>query len=202
MFVLSSLSHILRLPPDLLNLPLEVSIRCQLEKLFVDKVIAKLGLCVSVYDLRKIKGGFIDAGRGAPTYEVEFRVVVFRPFVGEVISAKLKHQDETGLVLTLGFFDDIYVPAAYMQQPSTYKLDSATNQNLWFWLSDYGEFVIDGDEEIRFQVQSVNYPPLPLEVPENSKPFAPMVVTGSICGDGLGLFSWWVDENEEEEEEQ
>ncbi|KAL9663691.1 hypothetical protein QQ045_019082 [Rhodiola kirilowii] len=112
------------------------------------------------------------------SYEVEFRVIMFRPFVGEVISAKLKHQDETGLVLTLGFFDDIIVPAAYMQVPSTYKLDSATGQKLWFWVCEHGEFVIDGFDEIRFQVQSVSYPPLPLEVPENSKPFAPMVITG------------------------
>ncbi|CAM8878521.1 unnamed protein product [Rhodiola kirilowii] len=207
MFFLSLLSHTLRLPPDLLDLPLDVSIRRHLEKIFLDKVIAKLGLCVSVYDLRKINGGFIDPARGAPTYEVEFRVIMFRPFVGEVISAKLKHQDETGLVLTLGFFDDIIVPAAYMQNPSTYKLDSATGQKLWFWVCEHGEFVIDGFDEIRFQVQSVSYPPLPLEVPENSKPFAPMVITGSISEDGLGPLNWWGDDNEaveeaEEEEEQ
>ncbi|CAM8885901.1 unnamed protein product [Rhodiola kirilowii] len=75
---------------------------------------------------------------------------MFRPFVGEVISAKLKHQDETGLVLTLGFFDDddIIVPAAYMQVPSTYKLDSAMGQKLRFWVCEHGEFVIDGFDEI------------------------------------------------------
>uniref|UniRef100_A0A7N0R8C7 DNA-directed RNA polymerase subunit n=1 Tax=Kalanchoe fedtschenkoi TaxID=63787 RepID=A0A7N0R8C7_KALFE len=126
MFVFSLLSHRLRLPLDLPNLSPEVYFRSQLEMLFLDKVISKLGLCVSVHELRKIEGGFIEVGQGWPTYEIEFRVIIFCPFVGEVIPAKLKHQDETGLVLTLGFFDDIHVPAAYMQQPSIYKFDSDT----------------------------------------------------------------------------
>lgn len=34
------------------------------------KVIPKLGLCVSVYDIRSITGGLIFPGDGAPTYTV------------------------------------------------------------------------------------------------------------------------------------
>lgn len=34
-------------------------------------------------------------------------------------------------------------------------------------------------QTIRFRVQSVNYPSIPLEQPKDAKPFAPMVITVS-----------------------
>ncbi|KAH0902566.1 hypothetical protein HID58_042069, partial [Brassica napus] len=44
----------------------------------------------SFFDLglnRSVEGGFVLPGDGAATYKVGFRIVVFRPFVGEVIAA-------------------------------------------------------------------------------------------------------------------
>ena len=103
MFYLSLIEHTLRLPPQLLGLPLNEAIKGELESLFVDKVrgfsiafafsfcycefrvfkrlkencvvmqvIANLGLCVSVYDIRSIDGGFVFPGDGASTYTVYF----------------------------------------------------------------------------------------------------------------------------------
>jgi len=62
-------------------------------------------------------------------------MVVFRPFISEVIVAKVKSSDEDGircsymtiqgptpftytLLVTMGFFDDIYIPAVYLPQPA------------------------------------------------------------------------------------
>jgi len=62
-------------------------------------------------------------------------MVVFRPFISEVIVAKVKSSDEDGircscmtiqgpmpftytLPVTMGFFDDIYIPAVYLPQPA------------------------------------------------------------------------------------
>ncbi|CBI17939.3 unnamed protein product, partial [Vitis vinifera] len=69
----------LRLPS--LDLSLNETIKGELESQFLDKVIANLGLCVSVYDIRSIDGDFVFPGDGASTYTVEFRLVMFRPFV-------------------------------------------------------------------------------------------------------------------------
>jgi hypothetical protein len=68
---------------------------------------------------------------------VVFRLVVFRPFASEVIVGKVKSSDEDGIrrasiaflesterpdnslpPVTVGFFDDIYIPTAYLPQPS------------------------------------------------------------------------------------
>ncbi|KAK7824054.1 dna-directed rna polymerase iii subunit rpc8 [Quercus suber] len=70
MFYLSQIERTFRLPPSLLNLPIEVAIEEELEKNFLDKVIANLGLCVSVYDVKSIEGGFIFPSDGAVTYTV------------------------------------------------------------------------------------------------------------------------------------
>lgn len=44
-------------------------------------------------------------------------------------------------------------------------------EQIKFWLSIW---------QIKFRVQSVNYPPVPVEQPKESKPFAPMLVNVSI----------------------
>ncbi|XP_057963732.1 uncharacterized protein LOC131154918 [Malania oleifera] len=193
MFFLSLIEHTFRLPPHLLSLPLEEAVKGELERLFLDKVVQDLGLCISVYDIQKIIGGFIYPGEGASTYTVKFRLMMFRPFVGEVIAAKLKESDADGLHLSLGFFDDIHVPAHLMPKPSRFgPCPENEGSKLWMWEYDEGQTLfIDGEDEIRFRVQSVKYPPIPIEQSEGSKPFAPMVVTGSIAEEGLGPISWW-----------
>lgn len=193
MFYLSVIEHTLRLPPHLLNLPLNEAIKGELEGLFMDKVIANLGLGISIYDIRSIDDGFIFPSEGASTYTVKFRLVVFRPFVGEIITARLKESKAEGLRLSLGFFDDIYVPAPLMPDPSRSEPDPENkNQVRWIWTYGEQDYPIDGVDEIRFRVHSVSYPPMPLEQDKDAKPFAPMVVKGSLDADGLGPISWWV----------
>ncbi|RAL38480.1 hypothetical protein DM860_002458 [Cuscuta australis] len=177
MFYQSEVEHTLRLPPRLLGLELEEAIKEELEGLFVDKVIPELGLCISVYDIRSIHGGFILPRDGASTYTVKFRLIMFRPFVGEVIAARLKESTKIGLRLSLGFFDDIYVPAALLPSPSEFKPDpKSQNRGRWFW-NDNEDFVYDDENAIRFQVNTVSYPPIPLNQDKASKPFAPMLIT-------------------------
>lgn len=203
MFYLSRIEHTLRVPPDVLSRPLTDAIKAELEKLFLDKVIASLGLCISVYDITSIEGGFIFPGDGAATYTAVFTMIMFRPFVGEIISAKVKESDANGLRLSLGFFEDIYVPANLLPDPSHPEPDPRKRDRVtWIWDYNGEKYVIDGQDEIRFQVHSVNYPPIPVEQPKESKPFAPMVITGSLDSDGLGPVSWWVGAEQAEEEDE
>ncbi|XP_019455990.1 PREDICTED: DNA-directed RNA polymerase III subunit RPC8-like isoform X1 [Lupinus angustifolius] len=200
MFYLSRIEHTLPLPPSLLTLPIREAMQMEIEKLFLDKVIANLGLCISLYDIRSIEGGYIFPGDGAPTYTVVFNLVMFRPFVGEVIAAKLLASNADGLRLSLGFFDDIYVPAHLMPIPNHFEADpinsyeNDSKKGTWFWDYEGEHFPIeDSEAEIRFRVQSVSYPPVPVEQPKESKPFAPMLVTASLLNhEGLGPVSWWV----------
>lgn len=193
MFYLSLIEHSLLLPPHYLALPINEAIKGELENLFLDKVIEDLGLCISVYDIISIDGGFVVAGEGAPTYMVVFRLIMFRPFVGEVISAKLKESDTNGLCLTLGFFDDIYIPVDALPKPSHHEPDPEhKGQIIWIWEHEGGTYPVEWTDEIRFRVVSVKYPQIPVEQSNDTKPFAPMVITGSLNADGLGPLAWWV----------
>ncbi|XP_009110974.1 DNA-directed RNA polymerase III subunit RPC8 isoform X2 [Brassica rapa] len=184
MFCLSELEDTVRVPPSDLNLPLEVAIKKALQKLFLDKVLS-IGLCVSIYGIKSIEGGFVLPGDGAATYKVRFRIVVFRPFVGEVIAAKFKESDSNGLRY-------VYVPAPLIPTPNRCEPDPYNrNQMRWVWKYGDDEFIIDDSCQIKFRVENISYPPVPTERAEDAKPFAPMVVTGTIDDDGLGPVSWW-----------
>ncbi|WCJ40759.1 DNA-directed RNA polymerase III subunit RPC8 [Euphorbia peplus] len=192
MFNLCILEHTLLLPPSLMNLSLQDAINKELQRIFLDKVISDLGLCISVYDIKRIDGGFIFPGDGASTYTVEFRLVVFRPFVGEIIGAKLKESNTVGLRLSLGFFDDIYIPSDGLLKPSSFSPGEDGYQGTWSWYSNdtKAKYFVNGVDEIKFQVESVKYAPVPSE--QHEKPFAPMVIMGRFdSAECLGTVSWW-----------
>lgn len=196
MFVLSQIEHDLPMPPALLSRPLVDAIKAELERLFLDKVVANLGLCVSVYDIIGVEGGFIFPGEGCSTYKVSFRLLMFRPFTGEILVGKISGYDDKGLQVSLDFFSDICIPAHLMQCGTERGEDGR-----WIWKTNGDELYLDIDDEIRFLVSSIKYPPIPVEQNEDDKPFAPMQINGSINGDGLGLLAWWAAGEEEEEAE-
>ncbi|KAH9729543.1 F4H5.12 protein [Citrus sinensis] len=168
MFYLSKIEHTLRLPPHLLRLPLNEAIKLELENVFLDK---------------EIEGGFVYPGEGASTHTVKFRLMVFRPFLGEIIAAKLKESDANGLRLSLGFFEDIYIPSHLLPSPSRSEPDPNGRYEVkWIWEFGDTKYVIDGLDEIKFRVLSVNYPSIPIEQAEGSKPFAPMVINVQFRG--------------------
>jgi DNA-directed RNA polymerase III subunit RPC8 len=93
-----------------------------------------------------------------------------------------------GGAVSLGsFFDDIHIPEHLLQQPSTFDED----EKLWVWNYNGTPMYMDLDEDVRFRVVQVKYPPIPIEQEKNAKPFAPMQITGDVNADGLGLVAWW-----------
>lgn len=188
MFVLTELQDTLRVPPESLSIPLQDAITKELAHLYFDKVLKDLGLCVTLYDISNVEGGSVFPGDGAPHFTVDYRLVMFRPFVGEVLIAKLKRCDKAGLYLSLGsFFEDIHIPEHLLQQPSEFNEE----EKLWVWNYNGTDMFMDLDEDVRFRVVQVKYPTIPIEQEKDARPFAPMTITGDINADGLGLVSWW-----------
>ncbi len=62
-----------------------------------DKVVPDVGLVITVYDIVDISGGFIYPSDGAAIFDVLFRLVVFVPFVGEVIVGRLIRSSRWGV---------------------------------------------------------------------------------------------------------
>lgn len=48
-------------------------------------------------------------------------MIVFRPFVGEILDAKVASSSEKGLMLSVEFFEDIFIPADKLPEPHKYE---------------------------------------------------------------------------------
>lgn len=89
MFILTAIEADIRVHPKDLNKPPLVAVSDVIEQQYLDKVVPDLGLVVTVYDITHIEGGHVYPNDGAAYFKARFRVVVFRPFVGEVLVGKL-----------------------------------------------------------------------------------------------------------------
>ena len=98
----------------------------EINTIYANKVLHDVGLCVAVFDLVEVGEGKVRYGDGClwykrlcfpslhlicliyrdsvladprlfPSFVVTFRIVVFRPFVSEVLLAKVKSSDEDGI---------------------------------------------------------------------------------------------------------
>lgn len=52
---------------------------------------------MALFDILEYSGGYVHPGDGAAHYLVKFRLVVFRPFVGEVILGHVKTSESDGI---------------------------------------------------------------------------------------------------------
>ena len=122
MFIISEIEDKIRVDPGDLGRPVLDAVISVIEHLYIDKachrislaliinwcpkgvrksasnnclqVLHDLGLVVTIYDVLSITGGFIYPSDGAAHYTVAFRLVVFRPFVGQILTGRLAKSDK------------------------------------------------------------------------------------------------------------
>jgi len=128
----------------------------QVEIKYTNRIILDVGLCITFYDFIDVGDPFLYPSEGSSIQVVRFRMVVFRPFIGESIVGKVTKSSKEGLHLSVEFFDEIFVPSSLLQSPSVYN----PSTGLWIW--KYGEnqdmdFEMGLGEEIRFKVRSISF---------------------------------------------
>jgi len=197
MFVLSVIEDVININPQNFGNELQ-TIEDEIEKKFAGKVLLDVGLCVCFHDVVEIGPAYIYTGDGVGHTTVKFRLVVFHPFIGEVIMGRIAAATIDGLKATTGFFDAVSISATSLHNnaddPQKYEYNEETNE--WFW--DYSvPLVMPAGAQIRFRVQSISFNPptsiIPTEdrVAEQNKQLPPMVINATICGAGLGMDAWW-----------
>jgi len=132
---------------------------------------------------------------------VEFRLVVFRPFVGEILTGTILASDEKGLQLSMGFFDEVHVPNTRLQKPCSWSAD----EKLWVWnVTESDVLFFDLQNDVRFRVVRVEFTHI-MEPPrkDGTDDVLPaMRIIASVDEEGLGLLQWWPGADEEEGEEE
>ncbi|KAL1470659.1 hypothetical protein MTO96_040303 [Rhipicephalus appendiculatus] len=120
MFVISEMSDSIRVPPWLFRVSPNEAIVEQLNRRLANKVVINVGLCIALYDITKIEDSRILPGDGSFHTTVQFRYVVFRPFMDEVLIGKIRSSSQEGIYVSMGFFEDILVTPDGMQHPARF----------------------------------------------------------------------------------
>ena len=105
MFFLTTIADTLRISPSSFSCGDYPSIIRAIAVKYPRKVIMDVGLCIALFDVIKIGSSLIHPADGGAHFEVVFRVVVFKPFVGEVINGKVSACTKAGIEVSLDFFD-------------------------------------------------------------------------------------------------
>ncbi|KAL3794660.1 hypothetical protein HJC23_010088 [Cyclotella cryptica] len=137
MFVLALLADTVRIPPPLLSQPTLTSIQTEIEKRYPNKIIIDVGLVLCPYGPPvKVGDGVLVPGDGGAHHQVLFQCVVFRPFVEEVLVGTVTECNEEGVCVNVGgFFDQVFIPAYWMLNPSHFDETAC----VWVWTPSYDD---------------------------------------------------------------
>lgn len=209
MFILTKVNDLVRIPPDQFHRDTISAVTHQLNNKFSNKIIPHIGLCITIYDLLAVNEGQLKPGDGASYINVTFRALVFKPFVGEVITGWISQCTAEGIkVSLLGLFDDIFIPQKMLFEGCYY----APDDNAWVWpMDEETKLYLDINEKIRFRVEQEIFVDVKPKSPKEreweeqsrqqdkdaekaqtnaTKPPA-YALLGSCQTDGMGLVGWW-----------
>ncbi|KAF0695185.1 Aste57867_13992 [Aphanomyces stellatus] len=158
MFVLCRIADVIQVAPELFAADYSSVLIEEIDRKYANKVIADVGLCITHYDFIEIGDAYIHPSDGTSHTEVIFRMVVFRPFIGEILKGKIISCTEEHIRVSMDFVQDIIIPSYAMQNPSFFD----KSERLWEWKfpgreADQDPYYMYLNEEIRFRVTNINF---------------------------------------------
>jgi DNA-directed RNA polymerase III subunit RPC8 len=90
----------------------------EIRRKYGNRVLTKHGLCIGVENIREIGAGAVFPGLGGAMVECVFTLVMFNPRIGDILVATPICSFEDGLILTVGFFQDIHIETKHLPKPS------------------------------------------------------------------------------------
>lgn len=193
MFILSTFQDTIRVPASQLGKPIEDELTDILNARLANKVVHNVGLVICLKDIVDVGESYLHDGDGAIFTKCTFRMIVFRPQVGEVICGTLRSSSREGLKVSLDFFDSIVIPPKLLNETS--RFDESDQSWTWYY-DDEGKthsLKLEIGEKIRFRVYGEEFVDIPIDLSHQntSKQANAYTITGSICESGLGLIKWW-----------
>ncbi|KAK6041354.1 RNA polymerase Rpb7 protein, partial [Cooperia oncophora] len=212
MFVLALLEDTIAIKPHELGKELGAVLRrFRINQRLSNKVVPDLGLCICVYDLLEVGVTYILPGEGSGHTRVkewdefQFRLVVFRPHVDEVIQARVVSSNSLGLTLSTEFFEDITIPAERLPEPHVFE----QSEQIWYWEypSEDGEppakLYMDPGKTVRFRVvENIFRDVKPNLTPEEAQKEKSYEIIGTMAETGLGCVAWWSAAGEDDAAEE
>ncbi|KAK9383917.1 RNA polymerase III subunit Rpc25-domain-containing protein [Kockiozyma suomiensis] len=211
MFILSKFSDLIRIEPSKFSKKTEDALEDEINIKYANKVVQDVGLCVCLYDILEVGDGLIRHGDGSAYIKTVFRLVVFRPFVGEILVGWISSCSEDGIKVRMGFFDDIFIPKEYLFEGCIF----IPPEQAWIWRTEH-DLYIDTNERIRFRIEQEIFTDQSPQGPNNTESAdsvaqngtdavqqqqllqnsgpsvsAPYSLIASCQAPGMGLVTWW-----------
>ena len=102
MFYLLEVEDHVRVEPKLFGLPTHEAIEKQLNETFVDKVSKELGFVIDVISVDKVEEGVIIPGDGAAFYKSQFKILVWKPELHELVYGTISEITNFGAFMQIG----------------------------------------------------------------------------------------------------
>eukprot|EP00834_Sanchytrium_tribonematis_P007171 NODE_612_length_5407_cov_0.901093.p4 type:complete len:182 gc:universal NODE_612_length_5407_cov_0.901093:209-754(+) len=148
---------------------------------YVNKIIPKIGCCMAFCDLLEFDKGFILHNDGSSYHNSKFRLIIFRPLIGEVMTGSIARSTTSGIFVEHTKFADIFIPPRCMPE----NMEFLEDEQVWVWNINGEKSWLDIGEKIRFKVDKEEF--------SGANKKSGYLIVGSINGDGLGLVTWWED---------
>lgn len=132
MFNLALIDDTIKIEASQLGLDTITALTFNINAKYSNRILPNVGLCISHFDYSSISEGRLTNRDGCTYYKVTFRLIVFRPFVGEMLEGFITSSDEGGIRITLGFFDDVHVSRDALPSPCGYDHSQAQWFSLFF----------------------------------------------------------------------
>jgi DNA-directed RNA polymerase subunit E' len=102
MFYLIEVEDHVRVEPKHFGLPTQEAVEKQLNESFVDRVNRELGFVVSVVSVEKVEAGVIIPGDGAAFYKSQFKLLVWKPELAEIVYGTITDITNFGAFIQIG----------------------------------------------------------------------------------------------------
>ncbi|CAG8600266.1 2213_t:CDS:2 [Funneliformis caledonium] len=161
MFILSVLKDTIHIQPYDFYKSKYDALSDEINRIYANRIIQEVGLCICLFDILSASEEIVHYGNGASYAKVTFRIVVFRPFIGEILEGKVSSNTPEGVKVTLGYFDDILIPTNnddgwrfdFGSQVWVRLWDNPLPENLWKSVEDkYLYMYMDKDQPLKFRI--------------------------------------------------
>ncbi|MEM1508599.1 MAG: DNA-directed RNA polymerase [Thermofilaceae archaeon] len=121
MFKLVECEGVVRVPPSLMNLPLNEAVLQVLRNEYGSQVLKDLGIIISVIDANASEYGVMVPGDGALYHKARFTFLVYQPMLQEVVEGEVAVVESTGLLVRLGPIEGYIHKSQIMDEVVSYS---------------------------------------------------------------------------------
>ncbi len=107
MYLISEIDDTVRIPPNRFEEPLEEVASEIINETYVGKIDKKMGLMVTVKDIKEMGVGKVIMGDGAAYHEVVFTALFFKPELHEIVEGEVIEVTEFGAFIRIGPMDGL-----------------------------------------------------------------------------------------------